>query len=628
MEQANEIVLKWIHIGNVNKELNLSNLKLTSLPKIPSEVKYLVCIDNYITKIEELPTELVSLNISKNDILELCPLPPKLNYLNCYNNKLSKLPSLPLHLNFLNCGRNLLTELPSLPKNLTNLICLMNQLTDLPKLPPKLTLLNVKDNHLTLLKNLPNTLQTLNCSKNDIVEMTQKLSHLKILDISKNRVNKLYLSPNLIELKCKYNQLFHLDLKNLSKLTVLNVAHNPITKLDNLPKSLVKFNFSDTLIHQIPYLNKDLQVLKFNNCGINECKYLPPNLTYLSCHHNNLVKLPTLPSKLEYLNISYNRIESLLRLPSNVIIVLCQDNQISNISNFPSSLKFISYHDNPLETNIPKELQPLSNKIITEVIEYKGETINIMTLKKGTLLFRGVNKNEVGLEMDFLGLKFEGIHDAYYMSPHYNVFFYPYPFVIDSVFKVDTMLTYVLTTDVKVVMGVLPSNNTRLDKDSNLYMGSCSQIDNESKIIGRTYDPCLQTDLLKEHMDLNGIVCLEIFPEIPVKSMLKNSQYNKYYKLYEDSMERYGVPEIILHPRRVRHMKELVTPEKEYTGFDYIIEREKEFNYKPLFVESYGTSKDKKIYEQFIDKLISNDGVEVDGVKYRATKDTNGFWKI
>lgn len=92
----------------------------------------------------------------------------KLNYFDLSDNKLTSLPRLPKYLTSLYCYNNKLTSLPELPDTLYELYCSNNQLTSLPKLPPKLTFLYTYNNQLTSLPKLPASLVQLNIYNNKI----------------------------------------------------------------------------------------------------------------------------------------------------------------------------------------------------------------------------------------------------------------------------------------------------------------------------------------------------------------------------------------------------------------------------------------------------------------------------
>jgi len=117
--------------------LNLMNLDITSLPKLPHGITHLNCNNTNIGFIKQLPSTLVSLHCTGYGLREICKLPPFLKELRCDNNPgLRLLPDLPDSLEYLDCSHCNLRELPSLPPNLTRLFCCYNPLLkSLPALP-------------------------------------------------------------------------------------------------------------------------------------------------------------------------------------------------------------------------------------------------------------------------------------------------------------------------------------------------------------------------------------------------------------------------------------------------------------------------------------------------------------
>jgi hypothetical protein len=90
-----------------------------------------------------------------------------------------------------------------------------------------------------------------------------------------------------------------LDFSRFTHVKFLNCCNNQITKLTNLPNTLIKLN----------------------------------------CSKNKIQKLNKLPNSLENLNCSQNEIEKLDKLPSSLIELSCEANLLTELDNLPSSLK-------------------------------------------------------------------------------------------------------------------------------------------------------------------------------------------------------------------------------------------------------------------------------------------------
>ncbi len=163
-----KIINEWLLDDNLDLELNLSNLKLTSL-KLPftTVLKELNCDNNLLNSLPNLPDSLIKLSCIENKLTELSNLPFGLNILNCDNNLLTGLPELSNSLKYLSCSYNLLTELPSLlHTDLERLHCYNNSLTELPPdLPLSLIVLYCDNNLLTSLPCM-STLKFLSCDNN------------------------------------------------------------------------------------------------------------------------------------------------------------------------------------------------------------------------------------------------------------------------------------------------------------------------------------------------------------------------------------------------------------------------------------------------------------------------------
>ena len=206
---------------------------LTSLPALPSTLKYLYCGDNKLTSLPSLPSGLLVLDCYKNQLTSLPSLPSSLQTLECEKNKFStlsvtgrsalktlKISDNP-YLTNLNCYNNGLTTLDvSGCSTLTSLDCHGNQLTALGTLPSSLKTINCSSNQLTSLSSLPTSLQNLDCSSNKFsgtFTLTDR-SALKTLNISNN--------PSLGALNCYSNGLTSLNVAGCTGLSLLYCHNN------------------------------------------------------------------------------------------------------------------------------------------------------------------------------------------------------------------------------------------------------------------------------------------------------------------------------------------------------------------------------------------------------------------
>ncbi len=89
-------IQEWMDQGDENETLKFENLRLTSLPPLPPNVKNLSLLQLPINSIESLPPNLEHLLLAILDIKELPELPNTLKSLSCdYIYHLEKLPIFP-----------------------------------------------------------------------------------------------------------------------------------------------------------------------------------------------------------------------------------------------------------------------------------------------------------------------------------------------------------------------------------------------------------------------------------------------------------------------------------------------------------------------------------------------------
>ena len=129
MQEARRRIAAWIP----GERLNLSHLRLSSLPDLPAGLERLDCWNNQLTSLGDLPRGLKWLDCGWN-------------FLGW--NHLTPLPNLPGSLEVLDCSHNLLTSLENLPRGLKRLSCHQNRLISLPDLPGSLEVLNCRNNPL------------------------------------------------------------------------------------------------------------------------------------------------------------------------------------------------------------------------------------------------------------------------------------------------------------------------------------------------------------------------------------------------------------------------------------------------------------------------------------------------
>ncbi len=214
-----------------------------------------------------------------------------------------------------------------------------------------------------------------------------------------------------------------------------------------------------------------------------------------------------------------------------------------------------------------------SKKRIHRNIEFKDDIVNTTILPKGTLLFRASSRNIPN--NDFKGIAMNDYNIAgksirkHYLHSHHNIFFYPYPYVVDKIFINgfdQYMYIYVLTHDVEIMLGVEPSTNTRVDRydTEQSYITSCDKVTKSSnpKIEGRDYDPCFTNEFISDNPEVVGMMVMaKADTDVHIASNTDEKFFTKYRSNFIDNASNVGVPEIILYPLNKRRIEELeITP--------------------------------------------------------------------
>lgn len=258
-----------------------------------------------------------------------------------------------------------------------------------------------------------------------------------------------------------------------------------------------------------------------------------------------------------------------------------------------------------------------------------------VVIPKGTLLFRSTN-SVADLTKDFAGIPQPG--NSYCLFPNFNVFFYPYPFVSESVQKYDYTCIFVLNNDVKLINLIQPSPFTRKDRlDSKGGIVSCDKVDFKGcTTYGKVYDPCIDFEKVKDK-DIVGMIAIAHEDAKTLKKLLTNINsnnsnnsrkshreiyYNSYYKLYKDARHLIGVPEIILYPRKEIIKDNYTETIKEFS--EWISTNEKSFNYS-LFRMVNGSSE----LQTLMESLMSEGGYDLFDEKYKiAINKETGFFQL
>ena len=232
---------------------------------------------------------------------------------------------------------------------------------------------------------------------------------------------------------------------------------------------------------------------------------------------------------------------------------------------------------------IPNSMDLKGFEVRTLVLGTEVLPVYTATLKRGTLLFRGI-RNIRQLRNDVLGMNVKQVEydadgdeigemenpDLYCLASHYNVYFYPFPFIDVTVGAFTNVAIYILKDDVKVATYISPTPMARADRAiKGMPITSCDQIDpfdqgcSDAGMEGRKYDPCFNHKFISENPDVVGMIAMAgldrrtFATQAATAGTTLNKHYNKYFSTYTDSHNLVpGIPEIILHPRNPRITRE------------------------------------------------------------------------
>jgi hypothetical protein len=185
-------------------------------------------------------------------------------------------------------------------------------------------------------------------------------------------------------------------------------------------------------------------------------------------------------------------------------------------------------------------------------LDFKGAKIPIITIPKGTLLFRAVRHSEG----DFSGADVSPGKRC--IPKNYNVFFYMNPYVPEihpELSRVPNVDVYETPHDLKVVSMVRPSPYSRGShyKTDKFPMISCDQV-KDTCLKGREYDPCFKDEFLETFPDVHGWVAVGRSDSKKLLDAMKKGDVPKDIHLVKDSRGVEGAMEMALYPLRKREM--------------------------------------------------------------------------
>jgi len=188
-------------------------------------------------------------------------------------------------------------------------------------------------------------------------------------------------------------------------------------------------------------------------------------------------------------------------------------------------------------------------------VDYKRFKIPILTIPKGTLLFRAVQHSEG----DFTGADIKLGRRC--IPRNYNVFFYMDPFVADIHSELDNVPSvdvYVAPHDLKVVSMIGDSPLTRGSRygSDKSPMVSCSEI-KDTCLEGRSYDPCFKDEFIKAHPEIHGWAAIGRSDAEKLKKAIESGKVPKTVRKETDSKGTVGALELALYPLKERELQDV-----------------------------------------------------------------------
>jgi hypothetical protein len=277
-------------------------------------------------------------------------------------------------------------------------------------------------------------------------------------------------------------------------------------------------------------------------------------------------------------------------------------------------------------------------KSLIEYRTYNQNEIPVLTIPKGTVLFRYISDKENAIR-DFVGFETEEDKDqtTYCLSKYHNTFFYPYPYVIDSnswvngkkqtqqVYK--NMILYEIAHDCKIILMIKPSEFIRKGKyDFTTYCNNL-QFCNKN---GIKTDICLTEDFIDKNPDISGIYAIQ---EGDANNLMKwytkneYTNFRKYLTFFRDINFK-SVPEIMMHPLLRRNIQEQKTVIVNGSEFDYIQKHKNKFNYHPFQVFEHKPLEDNDELSRGLKYLFDPRGLQSGKNRYHLTIDKRTLFYV
>lgn len=217
-------------------------------------------------------------------------------------------------------------------------------------------------------------------------------------------------------------------------------------------------------------------------------------------------------------------------------------------------------------------------------IIYKNIELNIIKIKKGTILFRVLTSSNAFLR-DYYG-KQEDKND-YCLSPQHNVFFYNQPFIVDANLWLNSswrnMLIYEIQYDIELLD--FTENSKYLREDEILITKGILRKCNDLSLCSGLYngiksDYCLTDEFLEKYPNIMGLFNIVKLDNIHLKKVINKYNFIKpYIDFFKDKNGFTGIPELSIYPLHNRVKEHIITPFTNVDLHNNIIKNIEKYNY-------------------------------------------------
>jgi hypothetical protein len=266
--------------------------------------------------------------------------------------------------------------------------------------------------------------------------------------------------------------------------------------------------------------------------------------------------------------------------------------------------------------------------------EFEGKKSYIFTIPKGTILFRHVY-GENDYINDYLGT-YDKLNNKYTLSPDKATYFYFYPYVRDTnkyfndmILNNSTMMTYITSKDVNVLLLIKPSKYTKSRKNKSNAIISCKDTASCEGIAGFERDICSNPKFKEENPDIVGRINLGYGDNLDLKNAIESGKFNdfkKFIAFFRNADNRSGVFEVSLFPK-IKNTDKCIETKLDLPGYDWIVKHLEEFNYFPLLIFPHNLYEKGELYKFLIDSFNPEGYTEPETKKvYHLTIDKRTYF--